>query len=58
MIKSLNHRLPQRLAAKATNPPKAGSGVHRWLYTMLLQLHGHLSADEIAKVLTADVAQP
>jgi hypothetical protein len=50
-------RLPKWLAAKVANPPKAGSGVHRWLFTMSLQLHGHLSPDEIERVLTVAVAK-
>lgn len=57
MTHSLIRRLPKWLAAKVTTPPKAGSGVHQWLFTMSLQMHGHLSADEIAKVLAAAVAR-
>lgn len=55
MKNSLIRRLPTRLVAKITNPPKAGGGVHQWLFTMSLQLHGHLAADEIVKVLTSAV---
>lgn len=50
-------RLPKWLAAKVVNPPKAGSGVHRWLFTISLQLHGHLSSDEIERELATAVSQ-
>jgi len=49
--KLLIRRLPQWLSAKVAKPPKTGGGVHRWLFTMALQLHGHLTAAEIASVL-------
>jgi hypothetical protein len=56
MKNSLILRLPEWLSAKVINPPNAGSGVHRWLFTISLQLHGHLSANEIASVLAAVVS--
>lgn len=49
------HRLPKWLSAKLANPPKTGGGVHQWLFTMALQLHGHLATDEIAKALASAV---
>lgn len=56
MTNSLIRRLPKWLAAKLANPPKTGGGVHQWLFTMSLQLHRYLSADEIAKTLASAVA--
>jgi hypothetical protein len=52
-----NHLLPEWLSTKVAKSPKAGSGVHQWLFTMALQLHGYLTADEIEKLLASSVSR-
>lgn len=47
--------LPPRLRHDLNNPPRAGDGVHRWLFTMALKLHRHCSPKEIEKLLAVAV---
>lgn len=44
-------RLPQKLRRELANPPKAGGGVHRWLFTMSLRLVSKLTRSQIQTVL-------
>src|SRR5688572_7397198 len=43
--------LPDFLCELLDHPPKAGNGVHRWLYCVSRQLHAHMPAGEIVAVL-------
>lgn len=47
--------LPSYLKNKLANPPRAGTGLHQWLFGMALMLHGHLPAAEIVALLAAAV---
>jgi len=48
--------LPQFLCDLLATPPRAGEGVHLWLYRAARQLHAHLPADEIVRLLENQVA--
>jgi hypothetical protein len=52
----MTHELPPFLRDMAANPPRAGEGVHGWLYQVARQLHLHLPATEIVALLEARVA--
>lgn len=52
IAKSLPPFLNELLAA----PPRAGEGVHVWLYRVARQLHAHLPAGEIVTLLEGQVA--
>jgi hypothetical protein len=49
--------VPDFLTNLIANPPSAGAGVHKWLYSCARQLHAHLPAGEIVRLLEAQVAQ-
>lgn len=48
--------LPQFLCDLLRSPPRAGEGVHTWLFRVARQLHAHLPAGEIVSLLEAQVA--
>jgi hypothetical protein len=48
--------LPQFLYDLLRSPPRAGQGVHTWLYRVARQLHAHLPAGEIVRLLETQVA--
>lgn len=48
--------LPQFLRDMFTAPPRAGEGVHAWLFRVARQLHAHLPAGEIVRLLETQVA--
>lgn len=48
--------LPDWLRGVITNPPRAGQGVHAWLFHVARQLHTHLPAVEIVRLLETQVA--
>ena len=47
--------LPPAVQHRLANPPRAGDGVHGWLFTTALQLHRHRSPEAIEQLLTAAV---
>ena len=49
--------LPDWLRDMVASPPRAGEGVHPWLFRVARQLHAHLPAGEIVRLLEAQVAQ-
>ena len=49
-------RLPKFLCDLLNHPPKAGEGVHNWLFSVARQLHAHLPASEILARLENAVA--
>jgi hypothetical protein len=50
-----NHALPQFLQDLIESPPRAGEGVHAWLFRVSRQLHAHLPAGEIVRLLESRV---
>ena len=48
--------LPQFLREILSAPPRAGDGVHAWLFCVARQLHAHLPAAEIIALLELRVA--
>jgi len=50
-------QLPDWLAALLFAPPRAGEGVHAWLFRVARQLHFHLPAGEIVRLLESRVAE-
>jgi hypothetical protein len=52
----MTHELPPFLRDMLSHPPHAGEGVHGWLYSVSRQLHAHLPAGEIVRLLEAKVA--
>ena len=48
--------LPTFVRAMLDAPPRAGEGVHDWLYRVARQLHAHLPAVDIMKLLESSVA--
>jgi hypothetical protein len=48
--------LPPFLDDLLRSPPSAGEGVHGWLFRVARQLHAHLPAGEIVRLLEAQVA--
>jgi hypothetical protein len=46
-----NRELPPFLQDLITTPPRAGEGVHAWLFRVARQLHAHLPAGEIVTLL-------
>jgi hypothetical protein len=48
--------LPQFLLDMLAAPPRAGEGVHDWLFRVARQLHAHLPAGEIVTLLESRVA--
>jgi hypothetical protein len=49
-------QLPEFLQDMLAAPPRAGEGVHDWLFRVARQLHAHLPATEIVTLLTTRVA--
>jgi hypothetical protein len=49
--------LPPFLQDLIASPPRAGEGVHAWLFRVARQLHAHLPAGEIVRLLETRVAQ-
>jgi hypothetical protein len=49
--------LPQFLYDLLRSPPRAGEGVHGWLFRVARQLHAHLPAGEIVRLLEIQTAQ-
>jgi len=47
----LRAELPPFLRDMLTAPPRAGEGVHSWLFRVARQLHAHLPAGEIVNLL-------
>ena len=48
--------LPSFIDEMLAEPPRAGEGVHNWLYKVARQLHAHLPAVEIVGLLESRVA--
>lgn len=48
--------LPPFLHDLLGNPPRAGEGVHGWLFSVSRQLHAHLPAVEIVELLERQIA--
>jgi hypothetical protein len=48
--------LPDWLSDLVTRPPRAGEGVHAWLFRVARQLHAHLPAGEIVGLLESQTA--
>ena len=55
-MKTSNAPLPPFLSGLLAAPPRAGTGVHQWLFKVARQLHAHLPAGEIVKMLESRVA--
>lgn len=53
----MTHDLPPFLRDLISAPPRAGAGVHAWLFRVARQLHARLPAPEIVKLLESRVAQ-
>ena len=49
--------LPQFLLSLLASPPKAGEGVHSWLYCTARQLHVHCDSESICRLLKDKVSQ-
>lgn len=56
-MNTLTPTLPDWLCRELRNCPRAGGGVHAWLFKMARQLHAHHPAPEIVAMLTTGVAQ-
>jgi hypothetical protein len=52
----MTRELPQFLDDLLAAPPRAGEGVHGWLFRVARQLHAHLPAGEIVRLLESQVA--
>jgi hypothetical protein len=52
----MTRELPQFLRDMLARPPRAGEGVHNWLFRVARQLHPHLPAGEIVALLETRVA--
>ena len=50
------NRIPDWLHSLIASPPRAGEGVHAWLFRVARQLHAHLPAGEIVRLLETQVA--
>jgi hypothetical protein len=48
--------LPPFLRELIESPPKAGEGIHNWMFRVARQLHAHLPATEIVSVLESRAA--
>lgn len=48
--------LPPFLRDLLNSPPRAGEGVHNWLFTIARQLHAHLPSIEIVTLLESRIA--
>src|ERR1700677_244803 len=52
----MTRQLPEFLRDMLTAPPRAGEGVHDWLFRVARQLHAHMPAVEIVSLLQDRVA--
>ncbi len=52
----MTDQLPPFVQEMLSAPPRAGEGVHRWLFQVARQLHAHLPAGEIVNLLESRVA--
>jgi hypothetical protein len=52
----MTRELPPFLLDLLRAPPRAGEGVHPWLFRVARQLHAHLPAGEIVRLLESQVA--
>ena len=52
----MTDQLPPFVQEMLSTPPRAGEGVHRWLFQVARQLHAHLPAGEIVNLLEGRVA--
>jgi hypothetical protein len=52
----MTRELPSFLHDLLAAPPRAGEGVHNWMYRVSCQLHAHLPATEIVALLESRVA--
>ena len=52
----MTRQLPEFLRVLLAAPPRAGEGVHDWLFRVARQLHAHLPATEIVALLENRVA--
>ena len=52
----MTHQLKPWLSDLIASPPRAGEGVHDWLFRVARQLHAHLPAPEIVALLERQVA--
>jgi hypothetical protein len=53
---SMTHELPPFLRDLVAVPPRAGEGIHSWLFRVARQLHAHLPAGEIVDLIGSRVA--
>jgi hypothetical protein len=53
--RAVGKALPAWLDELAATPPRAGEGVHAWLFRVARQLHAHLPAGEIVRLLESQV---
>jgi hypothetical protein len=51
----MTRELPSFLNEMLAVPPRAGEGVHNWLFRVARQLHAHLPAPEIIALLESRV---
>ena len=52
----MTREIPSFLRALLVAPPRAGEGVHGWLFRVARQLHAHLPAGQIVRLLESRVA--
>jgi len=52
----MSRELPQFLRELIDSPPKAGQGVHDWLFRVARNLHAHMPAPEIVRLLESRAA--
>jgi hypothetical protein len=52
----MTHAFPQFLQELLASVPRAGEGVHPWLFRVARQLHAHLPAGEIVRLLETKVS--
>ncbi len=52
----MTREFPPFLHDLIASPPRAGEGVHPWLFRVARQLHAHLPAGEIVRLLETQVA--
>jgi hypothetical protein len=53
----MTRELPPFLQGLVATPPRAGEGVHGWLFRVARQLHAHYPAPEIVRLLEMQAAQ-
>ena len=54
--RGMSGQLPPFVQDMLRAPPRAGEGVHNWLFRVARQLHAHLPAGEIVRLLESRVA--